>query len=135
MKATAAKPPRNRDLAKIHVAKKQLALSDEDYRAMLWTIGRVRSSGDLDAHGRRKVLAHMQSRGFRPRATGRPVPADSRAAMLGKIRAMLADEGRADAYGDALAKRIAKCERLEWCQPDGLRKVIAALNYDRRRRA
>jgi len=128
------KPPRNRDLAKIHVAKKQLALSDEDYRAMLWTIGRVRSAADLDAHGRRKVLEHMRSRGFRPRRTGRPVPASGREKLLGKIHAMLAEAGRPDAYGDALAKRIVKTERLEWCTPDGLRKIVAALSYDQRRR-
>jgi len=128
------KPPRNRDLAKIHVAAKQLALSDEDYRAMLWTVARVRSSADLDAHGRRKVLEHMKARGFRPRRTGRPVPADSRAPLLGKIRAMLAEQNRPDAYGDALAKRIAKTERLEWCTPEGLRKVVAALTYDQRRK-
>lgn len=130
-----AQTARNRDLAMIHVAAKQLAMSDEDYRAMLWTVARTRSSGDLDAHGRRKVLEHLKSRGFRPRRTCRPVPAGSREKLLAKIRAMLADAGRPDAYGDALAERICKVERLEWCNPTQLRKIVAALNYDQRRRA
>ena len=129
------KKPRNRDLAKIHIAKKQLCLSDEDYRQMLWTVARVRSSGDLDSHGRKVVLEHLVSRGFKSAQSGRPVPAGSRAPMLGKIHAMLADAGKPIAYGDALAKRIAKSDRLEWCAPEGLRKVIAALVYDQKRHA
>lgn len=56
---------RNIDLAKIHLAKKQLGLDDETYRAMLWTVARVNSAADLDQYGRSKVLQHLKSRGFK----------------------------------------------------------------------
>jgi len=130
------KSPRNADLAKIHVAKKQLALSDEDYRAMLWTVARVKSSSELDAHGRKRVLEHLQSRGFKPRRPrpGLNAPARRRGAQLSKIRAYLADAGLPDSYGDGIAKRVVKRERLEFCNSDDLAKIIAALEYDQRRR-
>jgi len=44
-------PLRRAQLAKIHIAKKELGLDDETYRSMLWTIARVRSASDLDSHG------------------------------------------------------------------------------------
>lgn len=130
------KSARNADLAKIHLAKKQLALSDEDYRAMLWTVARVKSSAELDAHGRKRVLEHLKSRGFKPRRPrpGLDAPARRRGAQLGKIRAYLADAGLPDSYGDGIAKRVVKRERLEFCSSDDLAKIIAALEYDQRRR-
>jgi hypothetical protein len=64
-----ARDNRNRDLGTIHLAKKELMqagrfLSDDDYRAMLWTQARVRSAADLDHAGRRKVIEHLKSLGF-----------------------------------------------------------------------
>lgn len=129
------KTPRNRDLAKIHVAKKQLALSDADYRAMLWTVARVKSSADLDAHGRRRVLEHMAARGFKSARPGLDNPTGIRAPLLSKIRAMLADARLPDGYGDAIAKKVAKVDRLEFADVQGLRKVVAALEYRRRRQS
>src|SRR6187551_2882572 len=61
---------RNRELAQIHIAKKDLGLDDATYRDMLWSIGRVRSAGDLDFTGRKRVLEHLRSRGFKPKAAG-----------------------------------------------------------------
>ena len=46
---------RNADLAKIHIAKKQLAMEDEAYRDLLFSIGRVRSAADLDFAGRKRT--------------------------------------------------------------------------------
>lgn len=61
---------RRSDLAKIHLAKKELGMSDEDYRAMLWTQGRVRSSADLDHAGRQRVLAHFKACGWPRKPAG-----------------------------------------------------------------
>lgn len=55
---------RRADLAKIHLAKKDLAMTDEDYRAMLWAQGRVHSAADLDHTGRQRVLAHLRACGW-----------------------------------------------------------------------
>lgn len=129
---------RRRQLAAIHAARRDLGLDDDAYRTLLWTVARVRSAADLDEHGRGAVLDHLRTRGWVAPARGRGgharLPAD-RQALRRKIDAMLAEAGRPPAYGDALARRIAKTDRLDWCTPDGLRKIVAALTYDQRRRA
>lgn len=141
---TAAPDERRRELAKIHIAKAQLGLDDDTYRAMLWTLGRVRSAADLGAEGRRQVLDHLKSRGFRAAKRAEPstitrgikpaVPAD-RQAQIGKIEALLADAGRPWAYVEAMAKRMCKVNALRFCTPEQLGKLIAALSYDAKRRA
>src|SRR3569832_751555 len=94
---------RARELGMIHVAKKQLKLDDDAYRAMLWSVARVHSSADLAATGREAVLAHLKARGFRVAAGSkrRPKPPADRAALVAKIRALLIDAGRPDIYATA----------------------------------
>lgn len=128
----AAHEQRRKDLAKIHLAKKQLGLDDEAYRDVLWTIARVRSAADLDDAGRRRVLDHFRSRGFKPRRRGRSTPASDRDLLIRKIRAQLGD--RPDAYADGMAKKMFHVERFEWLKPEQLQKMVAALNYDAKRR-
>ena len=62
---------RKTELAKIHIGKAQLGLDEETYRDMLWSIGRVTSSADLDAAGRAAVLEHLKRLGFKARHPGR----------------------------------------------------------------
>lgn len=128
---------RNAELAKIHCAKRDLALDDDAYRQMLWTVARVHSAKDLDEHGRRAVLNHLRSRGWKPAVRGRGgrtrIP-DDRQALRRKIDAMLDEAGRTTAYGDGMARRICKVDRLDWCTPEQLRKIVAALTYDQKRR-
>lgn len=128
---------KNAELAKIHIAKKDLGLDDDAYRTLLWTVARVRSAKDLDEYGRRAVLDHFRARGWKPAVRGRGgrsrLPAD-RQALRRKVDLMLNETGRPPAYGDALARRICKVERLDWCTPEQLRKIVAALTYDQQRR-
>ncbi|MCR6667570.1 MAG: regulatory protein GemA [Methyloversatilis sp.] len=37
---------RRAEIAQIHIAKSQLGMDDDTYRAMLWSVGRVRSSSN-----------------------------------------------------------------------------------------
>lgn len=67
-----AKTLRARDLAQIHIAKQQLALDDDTYREMLFTLTRKRSASELDAHERNQVLQHFISRGWKPRQAPSP---------------------------------------------------------------
>lgn len=69
-----ARDDRQADLAKIHIAKKALNLSDEDYRAVLARQGGRDSARDLDAPGRRRVLTYLDELGGkrRHRAFGQP---------------------------------------------------------------
>lgn len=62
--------PRNTDLAKIHIAKARLGMPDDQYRDLLWTIGRVKSAKDLDWAGRQRLLDHFKACGFAPAAKG-----------------------------------------------------------------
>lgn len=60
---------RRAELAKIHIAKKDLALDDEVYRQVIADIGGATSgsSADLNPLGRARVLNHFISKGWKPR--------------------------------------------------------------------
>ena len=134
---------RHRELAAIHVAKKQLGLDDDAYRDMLFTVARVRSAADLDHAGRQAVIEHLRKRGFTrpvtrpepPRDHGRKpaVPAD-RQALVNKLEALLADAARPWNYVRSMAKRMFGLDQLEWASADQLRRLVAALEYDKQRR-
>ena len=132
---------RHRQLAAIHLAARDLGLDRPAYEDILFTVARVRSAADLDAAGRAAVLDHFRARGWKPSRTnhrhpGRPQNLDSedRGPQLRKVGALLAEAGLPWAYADGIAKRMFGIERLQFCQPDQLQKVIAALVYDQRRR-
>lgn len=61
---------RRRDMQLIHVARRELAMDDDTYRAMLELVAGVRSSSDLDGAGRTKVLDHMKKKGFTVKSKG-----------------------------------------------------------------
>lgn len=131
---------RRRELARIHIAKHELGLDDESYRAMLWACARVRSARDLDAAGRARVLDHLKACGFKGKR-GRPHPgsphnlkSEERGPQLSKVEALLADAGRPWAYVDGMAQRMFGVARVTWCNQEQLQKTIAALVYDQRRR-
>lgn len=124
---------RARELAAIHVAKKELGLDEETYRLLLRGILGVDSARELDAEGRRRLLDHFHSRGWVSRAKGRSRPAGDRSGLIGKIRAQLAAADRPHAYADGMARHMFKVDRFEWCTPDQLRRIVAALGYDAKR--
>ena len=139
---------RRRELAQIHIAKKDLGIDDDTHRLMLRTIARVESAADLNAEGRRQVIAHLKARGFKPRPGAKVQrntassawdwvnnAAPDRQATLRKIAVMLKDAEREKAYAEGIAKNMFRIERVEFCAPDQLRRIVAALEYDRRRRA
>ncbi len=73
-KAPVKASSRNAELGAIHTAARAHRLIDGSdrsaYEAMLWTIARVKSAGDLDDFGRRRVLDHLNSgQAHKPRAT------------------------------------------------------------------
>lgn len=128
---------RNLDLSKIHIAKKDLGLDDDTYRALLTRVAGVRSAKDLNPRQTGRVLAEFVRLGWTPSATktGRktPVPAPDRQKLIGKIEAFLAEAQRPWTYVDSMAARMFKIERVEWLDPEQLQKMVAALTYDARR--
>lgn len=125
---------REREIRLIHVAKRDLKLDDDTYRAMLFAVANVKSSSDLDATGRKRVLDHMKARGFKVRpAVGRP-PSSDESPQMKKVRALwlvLADAGvvvdRSEKALTAYIKRQAKVDNPRWLFGAEGSKVIEAL--------
>lgn len=77
--------------AVIHVAKSQLQMADEDYRAMLMRAAGVSSSTELDDAGFDRVMAEFERLGFRhPRQREQEARREGFATpkQLGRIRAL-----------------------------------------------
>ena len=141
---------RMRDLAKIHIAAKQLGLDDLTYRDILENIAGVRSAALLDDNGRILVLKRFKELGFKPkhkdeegyrsfrksaRKSGMDMPSSAdRAPLLSKIGAILADLKLSWAYADGIAKKMFGIDRVRWLYPDQLSKVVVALIYNQKRR-
>ncbi len=118
---------KTRELAKIHIAKKELGMDDDTYRAMLMQVAGVSSSKDLTATGRAKVLEHLKASGFKGNKTykKRPNTADN-SAQIKKIEAQLADmklpwdyliarqQGK-DGKTLSMLERLTGKKRVEWC--------------------
>jgi len=113
---------RRTDLAKIHIAKKELGLADEEYRDILYTNFRVSSAKDLGGNDVVRLLHIFKQKGWRPRP-GR------KARNYKKIKGPLARQKRYilalwNALGYDLAKLDARCkrqfkiDRFEWLQDE-----------------
>ena len=131
-------------LAAIHVlaGPKHLALDKELYRDVVERVSgehgkAVRSAGDCDVRQlealakelRRLAGDAQQPHQWPERPKGKLSP------QMGKIEALLADAGRQWAYAHAIAKRMYRVEKLEWCDRDQLTGVISAMQNDANRRA
>ena len=55
----------SKHLALVHVAKKTLAMNDDDYRALLWQVAEVCSAKELDEEGFEKVMRRFEALGFK----------------------------------------------------------------------
>lgn len=139
MKPQDAEAMRKRELAKIHVAKKSLALDDDEYRSILQAVTGKASAADLDNQGRAKLLAHFQKIGFKAKAKpvdrSRPNVGEDRQPRMRKIEAQLTSAGYSWNYADTLAKKLCKKDSINFCDGADLSKIIIALALDAKRRA
>lgn len=126
---------RNAELAQIHIARAQLGLDDDTYRAVLWTVGRVKSAKDLDWTGRKALLDHFKAKGWKPSAP-RKAKAEKPVAhgQPGLIRRLWDELHAADKVADASdaalgawLKRNRMPERPEWLNPNQLNRAIESL--------
>lgn len=76
----------SRSIAAMHVAKKELGLDDETYRAALVQVTGKASSAAMSEAERQKVLEHFRQRGFKLGSTGRRRPLEGRFAA--KLQAL-----------------------------------------------
>lgn len=125
-----------RDIQLIKIAQKQLDMDDASYRAMLWTVARVKSATELDFAGRRNVIDHLKKCGFKVQANknaGAPAHVKPELIpLMGKIGALLADMKLPWKYAAAIGKQQtlaqgAGVDRLEWLNAAQLHAVVAAL--------
>jgi len=119
------------DLAKIHLAKKDLGWDDEFYRSILWSVCRVKSSADLDFTGRKRLLEHMRRCGWRGQRGARPRADDDQSKMIRGLWLELHElEYVTDSSEAALAnwiKRETRVEALQWLSTAQKRQTIEKL--------
>lgn len=142
---------RSSDLAKIHIAKKELGLSADDYTALLRAVCQVDSASKLDVAGRAKLLAHFRKIGWKPGASSggrpatvsrprpsRPTPSVDAAPLVRRIRAQLISLGNLpDSYADGIAHQMLGEQApkyFEWCHLTDLYKISQALGVEQRRK-
>ncbi|HHO49272.1 MAG TPA: regulatory protein GemA [Desulfobacteraceae bacterium] len=120
--------PSKKNLAKIHIAKKELGLTDEVYRDILRNRFKVESARDLTDLQAATLLSLFRQRGWRP-AIGRKAKSDSReksrsgyiairpgpaARQQRKVLAMWAQLGYEPEKLHGRCKRQFGIERFEW---------------------
>ena len=135
---------RKTELAKIHIHKQQLGLDDAAYRDLLAAVCGVKSSSDLDARGRRKLLDHLgaclKTSGINPHPKRLPTAhnslAQSKAAIEAKIAVQLKTLGQGWPYAYGVARRIyPHVSRFEFLTAGQLGKISSALERTIRYRA
>ncbi len=126
----AARDNRLAELAKIHIAKKQLGMDDDTYRAVLLRVTGQSSAADLNAGERRRLLDCFRSLGFEPRESRR----QHQGAHSRKIRALWLELDKLGALRDAserglaaFVKRQTGIEALDWLGPEQRNVVLEGL--------
>ncbi|MTD32539.1 gp16 family protein [Paludibacterium denitrificans] len=125
-------------ISKIHIAKQQLQMADDSYRAMLARLAEGKtSSTKLTLQQLDDVLAEMKRLGFVQKTVRnigkRPNPQDDRKRYMAKVEALLADQKRPWDYADGMALRMFKVEKVAWLDDDQLRRLMIGLEIDARR--
>ncbi|MGA0610522.1 gp16 family protein [Caldimonas sp. KR1-144] len=132
---------RRADLAKIHLAKKDLGWDDDFYRSILWSVCRVKSSAELDFTGRKRLLEHMRRCGWKAKRgkSSRPMADDDQSKMIRGLWLELHElEYVTDSSEAALAswiKRETRVEALQWLSPAQRQQTIEKLKRWRDRDA
>lgn len=128
-----ANPRRRAMLAKVHVAKKQLRLADDDYRQMMLDSTGRTSAGDCTEGELERLLKRFEAVGFKPlakagkasRPAQHPVARKARALWISLYHLCAIDNPSEQAL-EAFAKRQLKCEKLVWAdQRQGFRLLEA----------
>lgn len=130
-----ANPRRRAMTAKVHIAKTQLRLDDDDYRQILLDETGRSSAAECTEGELEKVLRRFEALGFKPLPKAGPAanrPAQHKVAR--KARALWislyhlgAVESPNEKALESFAKRQLKCERLVWADQRQGYKLIEAL--------
>lgn len=126
---------KRREIQLIHIAKQQLGMDEESYRAMLWLKARVKSSIELDFAGRKNVLDHLKSCGFVVRPVHhertRKLADDPQSKMIRALWLQLHEAGKvhnpAESALAAFVKRQTKLAALQWLNAKQASQIIEEL--------
>jgi hypothetical protein len=118
-------------IAKVHIAKKELALADESYRAILERITGRASSKDCSERQLEQLIAEFKRLGWVPRKAANPPSAKP---WVRKIYALWRDAGIVGAVDNAskaalraFVKRQTGKSAPEFCSPSEANKVSEGL--------
>jgi phage gp16-like protein len=128
-------PPSQAALAKIHIAKKELGLTDESYRDILHLHFKVDSAARLTDRQATVLLNLFKAKGWKSRRSVKkptsPKYDDGQQRKIVAIWITMHQEGvvknGSDRALQAYVKRITGVDNLTWCGGDQLRTVIESL--------
>ncbi len=134
----AADQHRRSMLAKVHIAKKQLGLADDDYAAILIRETGHDSAGKCSQAELEKALRAFEKQGFTSKAKASPAkrggahaadhPAARKArAMWISLGLLAAIEDTSERALEAFARRQLKCDRLQWANQALVYRLVEAL--------
>lgn len=131
---------REKDLAKIHIAKQTLALLDDDYRAIIARMcGGKTSAADLTGLERARLLTEFKRLGWKegggPDHGAKPDVVEPYHKLIDKIEALLADGKYPWSYAHTMARRMFGVDNLRFCHAGQLHRIVAALTYNQQRRS
>ncbi|WP_420598602.1 gp16 family protein [Neptuniibacter sp.] len=126
----------------IHVAKRELGMQDDDYRAMLASIPALEgatSTAGLPVPKLQAVLDTMKGMGFKVRpnnkSKGKPHNFNKMPGEITKIEALLTDMSLPWKYADAIANQMFGIKRVAWVKDrKKLASIIAALYVEQKKR-
>lgn len=118
-------------IAKIHIAKKDLALDDETYRAILERVTKKRSCAGLRGHQLVAILDEFKALGWKPKKATFKKAKNGQVAKIYALWGVLAEGGvvrsRTPAAVAAYVKRLTGVDNPEWLPPQEARAVIESL--------
>lgn len=124
----------NKKKALIHVAKKQVALTEEEYRSLLARVG-VESSRDLNNRTFNYVMDRFNDLGFRSKKSQRKISnlPHGKKALMKKLMAIILDMKLSWAYVDSISKSRFKVETAQWLDQGQLRKLVQIMVVHQKR--
>jgi len=118
-------------LAKVHIAKKDLCIPDEDYRLILRREFGVASSAALSDRELQALVRYFEGKGWA--AKPGPGRADQPAALRERALELKGQMAMSDLRFARLCRSICGTDRLEWCSNTGrLKRLLAVLGKIRR---
>lgn len=121
---------RKKLLAKIHIGKADVGMSEEEWRALILKVSKNRSSStkELKNYELEEILNHLKGLGFHPLSTYKSSPEPEQSAKLRNELERLQKILRLhDNYIKEVSKNLFQITNLEWLQDWQLKRLIKIL--------